>query len=131
VKILPHYNCTETHSFQGYVGIDESWEATSAKRNSARKSALTEIDHYTLRTIVSKNHRTTAAQATAEPNIHVEDTLSTKRGRRDLHKFNIRGRVATAKPLIIDSNAQMRKRWRHDHKTWTSDSWKLAPDMVR
>jgi transposase len=33
---------------------------TSAKRNSGRKSAFTKRDRSTLRTIVSKNHRTTA-----------------------------------------------------------------------
>jgi transposase len=37
-------------------------KTTSAKRNSGRKSTLAEIDHRTLRRIVSKNHRTTAAQ---------------------------------------------------------------------
>jgi transposase len=37
---------------------------TSAKRNSGQKSTLTERDHCALRRIVSKNHRTTAAQVT-------------------------------------------------------------------
>jgi hypothetical protein len=51
---------------------------TSAKRNSGLKSKLTERDHHALGTIVLKNHRTTAAQVTAELNIHLEDTVSTK-----------------------------------------------------
>jgi transposase len=37
-------------------------KTTSAKRNSGRKSTLTERDRRTLRRIVSKNHRTIAAQ---------------------------------------------------------------------
>jgi transposase len=37
----------------------------SAKRNSGRKSTLTERDRHTLRT-VSKNHRTAAAQVTVQ-----------------------------------------------------------------
>jgi transposase len=41
-----------------------------AKRNSGRKSTLTERDRRTLRTIVSKTRRTTAAQVTTELNIH-------------------------------------------------------------
>jgi hypothetical protein len=41
------------------------------------------------------------------------------------------GRAAIAKPLITESNAQMLKRWYHDHKTRTSDNWKRARDMVR
>jgi transposase len=35
-------------------------KTTSAKRNSGRKSTLTERDHRTLRRIISKNHVTTA-----------------------------------------------------------------------
>jgi hypothetical protein len=38
-------------------------------RNSGQKSALTERDRRTLRRIVLKNHRTIAAQVTAELNI--------------------------------------------------------------
>jgi hypothetical protein len=41
------------------------------RRNSAQKLKLTERDCRTLRTIVSKNHTTTAAQVTAELNIHL------------------------------------------------------------
>jgi hypothetical protein len=33
---------------------------------------------------------------------------------------------AFAKPLTMESNAQMRKWWCHDHKTWTSDNWKCV-----
>jgi hypothetical protein len=48
----------------------------SAKGNSGQKS--TERDLCTLRRIVLKNHRTTAAQVTAELNIQLEDPVSTK-----------------------------------------------------
>jgi hypothetical protein len=71
---------------------------------------MTERDRRTLRKTVSKNHTTTAAQMTAELNIHLEDSASIKIVRDELHKSNIHGRAATAKPLIIESNAQMRKR---------------------
>jgi transposase len=53
-------------------------KTTSARRNSGRKSTLSERDHHTLRRIVSKNHKTTAAQVIAELNIHLEDPVSTK-----------------------------------------------------
>jgi hypothetical protein len=53
-------------------------KTTSVKRNSGRKSTLTKRDHCTSRRAVSKNHRTTAAQLTAEWNIHLEDPVSTK-----------------------------------------------------
>jgi hypothetical protein len=40
----------------------------SAKRNSGRKSTLTERDRHTLRRSVSRNHRTTTAQVTGQQN---------------------------------------------------------------
>jgi predicted pyridoxine 5'-phosphate oxidase superfamily flavin-nucleotide-binding protein len=51
---------------------------TTAKRNSGQKSALIERDRRTSRRVVSKNHRTTLAQVTAELNIQIEDPVSTK-----------------------------------------------------
>jgi hypothetical protein len=53
-------------------------KTTLVKRNSGQKSALTERDYCTLRRIVSKNNRSTAAQAMEKLNIHLEDTISTK-----------------------------------------------------
>jgi hypothetical protein len=38
-------------------------------------------------------------------NIHLEDPVSTKTVRCELHKSNIHGRAAIAKPLITGSNA--------------------------
>jgi hypothetical protein len=94
---------------------------TSVKRNSSRKSTLTGRDCHTLTRIVLKNHRTIAALVTVELNIHLDDPISIKTVQRGLHKSNIHGRAAVAKPLITESNAQMHKQWYHDHKTWTSD----------
>jgi hypothetical protein len=42
---------------------------------------------------------------TAEPNIHLEAD-STKTVWRELHKSNIHGRAAIAKPLITENNAE-------------------------
>jgi hypothetical protein len=53
-------------------------KTTSRKRNSRRKSALTERDRRTLRRIVSKIHKNTAKQERAELNIHLEDPVSTE-----------------------------------------------------
>jgi hypothetical protein len=50
---------------------------TSAKRNSGRKSTLVERDCYTMKSIVSKNHRTTAAWLTAKF-LNPEDPVSIK-----------------------------------------------------
>jgi transposase len=90
----------------------------SAKRNSGRKSTLTERGRCTLRRIVLKNDRTTAELGdwTAELSVHLEDQVSTKTVGRELHKSNIHCRAAITKPLNTESNAQMRKRWCHNHK---------------
>jgi transposase len=100
----------------------------SAKRDRGRKSTLTERDIHTLRRIVSKNHRTTAAQVTAELDIHLDDPLSTKTVRRKLHKSSSHcsGKAAIAKPLTTGSNAEMCKLWGYNHETWTSDDRKRA-----
>jgi transposase len=63
-------------------------KATSAKGNGGRISTMTKRDRRTLRTIASKNHRSTAANVTAELNIHLQDLVSTKTVRRELHKSN-------------------------------------------
>jgi hypothetical protein len=79
------------------------------KRNSGRKSTLVERDCRILGRIISKNHKRTAAQVTAEMNIDLEDPVCTKTVRRELHKSNIHGRATIAEPLIAESNAQMHK----------------------
>jgi hypothetical protein len=50
-----------------------------------------------------------AGDRTAELNIHLEDPASTKTVHYELHKSNMHGRAAVAKPLITESNAQMHK----------------------
>jgi len=60
---------------------------------------------------------------TAELNIHLE-TVSTKTAWWELHKSNIHGRAAIAKPLITENSANRCKRWCDDHKTRPSDDWK-------
>jgi hypothetical protein len=63
-------------------------KTTPAKRNSGRKSTLTERDRRTLRRNVSKNHKPTATTGdrTAGLSIHLEDLVFTKTVRRELHK---------------------------------------------
>jgi hypothetical protein len=67
-----------------------------------------ERDRRTLKRIVSKNHGTTAAKVTAELDSLIEDTDCIKTARRELHKSNIHGRSAIAKPLITDYKAKKR-----------------------
>jgi hypothetical protein len=92
-----------------------SEEERRAKINIDRKrSSFIEKDCF------EKSHNCcSTGDRTTEPNIHIEHPVSTKTVRRELHRSNIHIRAATAKPLIIESNAQMRKRRCHDHETWT------------
>jgi len=99
-------------------------KTSSPKRNSGRNPKLTDRDRRTLKKIVARQHKTTATKVTAELNAHLSNTVSTKTVRRELHKANIHGRAAIAKPLITEANAKLRKKWCHDHKTWTLDDWK-------
>jgi hypothetical protein len=104
-------------------------KTTSAKKYSRRKSTLKERDLRILRRNISTNHTTTAAQVT-ELTIHFEDPVLTKSLRREFHRSNVHGRAAIAKPLITESNAQIRKRWCHDHKTWASGNQTTANARV-
>jgi hypothetical protein len=63
---------------------------------------------------------------TAELNIHLEDPVSTKTVRSELHKSIFIVRLQLLNLWLLKSNAQMCKRWCHDHITWTSDNWKSA-----
>jgi hypothetical protein len=79
-----------------------------------------------LRRIVLTNHSTTKYRW-QQNWIFILKTLFPKESlRRELQKSKIHSRAATVKPLITENNAQMRKRWCHDHKTWASDNWKRA-----
>ena len=72
-------------------------KTSSAKRNNGRKPKLSERDRRTLKRILSKNHRSTAAKVTAELSIHLEDRFSTKTVGQELHKSYIHGTPAIAK----------------------------------
>ena len=99
-------------------------KTSSGTRNSGRKQKLSERYRRTSKRTLSRNRTTTRAKVTAELNIHLEDSVSTKTPRRELHKPNIHGKAVIVKPLISENNAKRRKRLCDDHKTWTSDDWK-------
>jgi len=74
-------------------------KTSSPTRTSGRKPKLAERDRRTLKRIVSKNDRTTAAKVTPELNIHVADPV-----RRELHKSNIHGRTAIDMIYLLAAN---------------------------
>jgi hypothetical protein len=56
----------QSSGVQGCDGVHRSGKTSSAERNSGKKPKQSERDRRTLKRIVSKNHRTTAAKVTAE-----------------------------------------------------------------
>jgi len=54
-------------------------KTSTAERNNGRNPKRSERDRRILKRTVFKNHRTTAGKVTAEPNIHREDPVSTKK----------------------------------------------------
>lgn len=97
---------------------------TSNRINCGRKRKLSERDVRVLARIVSKKHKTTAAQITAELNVHLNSPVSTRTVRRELHRVNIHGRAAIAKPLVTRANAKRRFQWCKERKSWAVDNVK-------
>jgi hypothetical protein len=90
-KVMSEY----TTSWEDNISEEKHW----AKINTDKKrSSYIEKDF-------SRNDRITAAQVTADLNIHLEKPV-----RCELHKSNIHCRSAIAKPLTTESNAHMHKR---------------------
>lgn len=77
----------------------------SAKKNSGRKSKLTEKDRQTLLRLVEEHPEYTALKLTTELNRQVSHTVSVKTIRRELHKAGI-FRGAASRKMEPESNAQ-------------------------
>ncbi|KAF7658264.1 hypothetical protein LDENG_00014990 [Lucifuga dentata] len=76
----------------------------SAKKNSGRKSKLTETDRQELLRIVDEHPEYTAFKITAELNRHLSHAVSVKTIRRELHKAGIFGGTTNRKlPAKTDS----------------------------
>ena len=58
---------------------------------------------------MSENHRTTEAKVIAEMNIHLEESVSIKIVRRELHKSHIHSTVEIAEPLITETTQNVDK----------------------
>jgi hypothetical protein len=58
---------------------------------------------------MSKSHTTTAAKVTAEVSVYHKDPVSIITVRQELHKSNIHGTAATAKPPFTESKTKSEK----------------------
>ncbi|MBJ5103535.1 hypothetical protein JGF61_23265, partial [Salmonella enterica subsp. enterica serovar Agona] len=68
--------------------------------------------------------KTTATKVTAGLNAHLQNPVSNRTVRRELHKQHIHGRATIAKPLVSLMNMKRRLQWCQEHKTWTAEQWK-------
>ena len=65
--------------------FEKEGKTSSLKQNSGRKLKLSDRDRRTLTWIVRKDHSYTAPKITAELNDHLENPVSSKTVRRELH----------------------------------------------
>ena len=61
------------------------------KQNSGRKRKLSDTDRQTLTWIVRKDHKNTVPKMSAELHDHLENPVSSKTVRRELHKAGFHG----------------------------------------
>ena len=78
----------------------------------------------TLKRIVGKKHRTTAAKATTDLDQHLNRSVSIKAVRRELNEAGYHGIANVRKHLASTINIQKRLNWCRYHKGWYSDQWK-------
>lgn len=97
---------------------------TTPGKSSGRKPKLDNRQQRSLQRIVRADRRISAVKATACLNDSIEEPVSTRTVRRELHKMGMHGRAAIAKPLIKPANAAKRKRWCKAHKDWRIAQWK-------
>jgi hypothetical protein len=112
-------------------GLGKLENPMTAKRNSGRKSKSTRRDRRTLRRILSKIYRTTAAQVTAEINVQLEEYVSTKHVCRELHKSDIHARAATANLSLLKVMLRCVNDGVTTIKPGRQANWNCARDIVR
>lgn len=82
LKIIDLCNVSQVTVSTVMTAYTKYGKTSSVKRNSGRKSKLTERNRRTLRKIVAKQHKTTASKVTAELNIHLYYSISIRTVRR-------------------------------------------------
>ena len=79
------------------TAFEKEGKTSLLKQNPGRKRKLSVRDHRTLTWIVRKDHRNIAPNITAELNDHLEDPVSSKTVRKELHRTGFPGRAAIRK----------------------------------
>ncbi|XP_073410924.1 cytosolic arginine sensor for mTORC1 subunit 1 isoform X1 [Dendrobates tinctorius] len=106
------------------TAFEREGKMSAAKHRSGRKSKLTERDHRTLKRIVREDRKTRAPKITAELNEHLQNPVSTKTVRRELHKSGFHGRAAIRKPLLSITNVSKHLEWCRNLQNWSLEQLK-------
>ena len=83
------------------LAFEKEGKTSSLKQNPGNMS---DRDCQTLLRIVRKDHQNTAPKVTAELNDHLENPVSSKTVRRELHRVRFHGSVTMRKPLLLQTN---------------------------
>jgi hypothetical protein len=137
----------ERHQRWGTIGENQRWwndivvnweelfrkiaELLQHRRDNSR----TEYRHWRSSSQKLSNVRTDKMMVNVQQHINCNNLPSSQTFRsyvqREFHKSNIHGRTTISKYLINETNAQMRQRWCHDHKTGHQTTGKalvISPD---
>ena len=79
------------------TAFEKEGKTTSLKEKSGRKRKLSDRDLWTLTQTVWKDHKNTAPKITAELYDHLENPVSSKTIRRELHKAGFHERTTIRK----------------------------------
>lgn len=104
-----HANCWKKYSSDCNVSIFETRKTSFKKHNSDRKSELNDGNRRVSKRIVAKRHKTTASRITSAINTHLQEAVSPKTIRCELHMENTHGRAAILQPFITSCNAVKRR----------------------
>ena len=79
------------------IAFEKEGKTSSLKQNSGRKRKLSNRDRRTFRRIVRKDPKNTDTKISAELNNHLENPVSSKTARKELHKADFIVRAAIRK----------------------------------
>ncbi|GBL73249.1 hypothetical protein AVEN_259947-1 [Araneus ventricosus] len=90
-KVVEVFSVSRGTVSKTYSAYLKSGKTFSSKSQRGPKLVLSDRDRRSLRRIVTKHKKTTAAKVTAEMNVMLTNPVSTKTKRRELHKQGISG----------------------------------------
>ena len=98
IKTAELFSVARSTVLKVITAFEKEGKTSSLNQNSGRKRNLSEWDRRTLTGIVRKDHKNTTPKITTKLYEHLENPLSSKTVKRELHKAKFHGRAAISKP---------------------------------